>query len=341
MQVRFLPRAPSRIFMSLAIVTTTNEGNILAADSMETYRNATGDVREGSQTRMKLFRLNSRVGCVACGISFLENKNIHQQILLLKRQHNLENLTVAQITDLLYDFFFRKYQKHLQETADKRKKEIESRGHKNIEVTINLECVIINSKDGEGKSCENRFCLPIMEFLIAGHDADGGNHVYKITIPDPKDKNGIVKKLEKDQCGATWIGQTDVLVRLIRGWSPELKRIKELQDLPPKRKEEIMKQFDDQEYLINWGTMTVQDAVEFSALAIKTTEAIQKITDGTWSKPGSSPGVGGPIDIAVITPEKGFVWVKKKKIEVDGEDVDLDGMPDAGPLENFINPEES
>ena len=68
-------RANNQFIMSLAIVTTTNEGNILAADSMETYRNAIGDVREGSQTRMKLFQLNSRVGGIACGISFLENKN--------------------------------------------------------------------------------------------------------------------------------------------------------------------------------------------------------------------------------------------------------------------------
>ena len=48
--------------MSLAIITTTNEGNILAADSMETYRNAMGDTREGSMTSMKFFQISSRVG---------------------------------------------------------------------------------------------------------------------------------------------------------------------------------------------------------------------------------------------------------------------------------------
>jgi hypothetical protein len=66
--------------MSLAIIVTTNEGNVIAADSMETYRNAIGDSRMGSENRMKLFQLNKKVGAVACGISFLENKNILQEL---------------------------------------------------------------------------------------------------------------------------------------------------------------------------------------------------------------------------------------------------------------------
>ncbi len=317
--------------MSLAIITTTNEGNILAADSMETYRNATGDVREGSQTRMKLFQLNTRVGCVACGISFLENKNIYQQIKIFKKENHLEKLTVAQITDKLYDFFYEKYTEHLKETAEKRKKEFETRGHKNVETEIELECVIVKSQDPDGNKSNQKFCLPIIEILVVGHDVNGKNHVYKITIPDPKEKSGITLKLEGEQCGATWIGQTDVLIRIIRGWSPELKRSKIIQEVQGKKKEELLKQFDDQEYLINWGTMTIQDAVEFSNLAIKTTESIQKITDGTWANPGSSPGVGGPIDLAVITPEKGFVWIQKKNIHVDGSNVDLDQIPDINP----------
>jgi hypothetical protein len=314
--------------MSLAIVTTTNEGNILAADSMETYRNAIGDVREGSQTRMKLFQVNKRVGAVACGMSFLENKNIYQHMLHFKRENSLENLTVEEIVDKLYDFFYEKFDKHLAQLAEKRKKEFEGRGHKQIRIETKLECITMKSEDQQGEDHEQKFCVPIIEILVAGHDPDGTNKVYKVTVPDPKEKNGIVLKLEKEQCGATWIGQTDVLVRIIRGWSPEVKRIKAIEDIPGKKKDEFMKNLDDQEYLINWGTMTVQDAVEFSTLAIKTTEAIQKITDGTWQRPGSSPGVGGAVDIAVTTPEKGFVWIQKKKIQVNGMEVDLDKHAD-------------
>jgi len=324
--------------MSLAIITTTNEGNIMAADSMETYKNSIGDTREGSQTRMKLFQLNSRVGAVACGLSFLENKNIQQHMMELKRMVDFEGLPVYDIAEKLYDHFYGKYDAYLKASAERRKKDLEEKGFKKVTFAFDLECVILKYLDSGGKEVVQKFFQPIIEFLICGYDPDGTNKVYKITIPDPKEKNGIVLKLSKDQCGATWIGQTDVLVRIIRGWSPQVKQLKTIQELTDSKRAEFLKQLDDQEYLINWGTMTLQDAIEFSDLAIKTTESIQKITDGTWMLPGSSPGVGGPIDIAVVTPEKGFVWVQKKYLHVGKEVVDLDKFPALAEFKCKANP---
>jgi len=312
--------------MSLAIITTTNEGNIIAADSMETYKNSIGDTREGSQTRMKLFQLNKRIAAVACGLSFLENKNIQQHVMELKRKVDFEGMAVYDVVEKLYDHLLEKYLAYLASTAERRKKEFEERGFKKVTVGFDLECIILKYNDKNGKDEIQKFFQPIIEFLVCGHDPDGTNKVYKVTVPDAKEKNGIVLKLSKDQCGATWIGQTDVLVRIIRGWSPQVKQLKAIQELPELKRNEFLKQLDDQEYLINWGTMTLQDAIEFSDLAIKTTESIQKITDGTWLFPGSSPGVGGPIDIAVVTPDKGFVWVQKKHLHVGGNVVDLDSV---------------
>jgi hypothetical protein len=312
--------------MSLAIVTTTNEGNILAADSMETYRNSIGDTREGSQTRMKLFQLNKRIGAVACGLSFLENKNVQQHIKIFIRENNLEDMLVKDVVDKLYDYFYNVYSRYLKATADRKAEDFKTQGYAKIKTTIDLECITLDFDDQNGKKGSQKFYQPIMEFLIAGHDPDGSNNVFKITIPDPKEKNGIVMKLNGDQCGATWIGQTDVLVRIIRGWSPEIKRSKVIQELPEHKKNELLKFIDDQEYLVNWGTMTLQDAIEFSDLAIKTTESIQKMTDGTWSLPGSSPGVGGPVDVAVMTPEKGFIWVQRKNLHIGKNTVNLEEM---------------
>ena len=112
--------------MSLAIVTTTNEGNILAADSMETYRNSIGDTREGSQTRMKLFQLNSRIGAVACGLSFLENRNIQQHIQEFKKLHELDGLMVKDVVSNLYDYFFEKYDSYLKGVANRKKEDFEA-----------------------------------------------------------------------------------------------------------------------------------------------------------------------------------------------------------------------
>lgn len=46
--------------------------------------------------------------------------------------------------------------------------------------------------------------------------------------------------------------------------------------------------------------------------------------NGIIGDPGDIPGVGGPIDVAIITPDKGFVWIKKKKLKAIDVEVDLD-----------------
>jgi hypothetical protein len=56
----------------------------------------------------------------------------------------------------------------------------------------------------------------------------------------------------------------------------------------------------------------------------RTTESIQRFSDGTVISPGGVTGVGGEIDIAVITPENGFVWLKKKKLKSEGAELALD-----------------
>ena len=79
----------------------------------------------------------------------------------------------------------------------------------------------------------------------------------------------------------------------------------------------MIKQLQGLEYQVNWGTMTLQDAVNFCVLAIKTTEAIQGFSDGIQLDPGDIPGVGGAVDIAIITRGEGFEWIKQKGINSD------------------------
>ena len=313
--------------MSLAIVTTTNEGHILAADSMETYKNAIGDVREGSQSRLKVYELNKMVGAAFCGLSFLENHNIEQHLNNYLRENSLEGLTVQVIAEKIYDLFIEKYNNYIKDFADKKEQELRDDGFSNVESSCELECVTVKYKDLSGKPATAQFYQPLLELLIAGYNPEGQSSVYKITIPDAKTFNGISMKLDNGQCGATWIGQTDVLVRVIRGWSPEIKKIKTVGELSELKRNEFISALDDQEYIINWATMTLQDAIDFSNMGIKITENIQRITDGTWQFPGSSPGVGGPVDIAVITPEKGFVWIQKKMLKIGKSTINFDEIP--------------
>jgi hypothetical protein len=88
--------------------------------------------------------------------------------------------------------------------------------------------------------------------------------------------------------------------------------------------EEIRKQLGGLQYAIQWGTMTLQDAIDFCTLMVQTTSAIQRFSDGIIANPGDMPGVGGPVDVAVITADQGFAWVSRKKLKIEGKEIDLD-----------------
>ncbi len=87
---------------------------------------------------------------------------------------------------------------------------------------------------------------------------------------------------------------------------------------------QIFEELKSLEYAIQWGTMTLQDGIDFCTLMIQTTSAMQRFSDGINADPGDMPGVGGPIDVAVITPDKGFVWIKKKKLKFGDNEVEMD-----------------
>ena len=72
--------------------------------------------------------------------------------------------------------------------------------------------------------------------------------------------------------------------------------------------------------------MTLQDGIDFSVLAIDTTTKIQRFSDGIRLDPGDMPGVGGSIDVAVITRDKGFIWVSKKKLKAGENTIDLENI---------------
>ncbi|TFH65071.1 MAG: hypothetical protein E4G91_03795 [Candidatus Zixiibacteriota bacterium] len=59
--------------------------------------------------------------------------------------------------------------------------------------------------------------------------------------------------------------------------------------------------------------MYLQDAIDYARFLIRISIDFQRFTDGTKEDPGSIPGVGGDIDIAVVTPS-GFEWVSRKNL---------------------------
>jgi Proteasome subunit len=139
---------------------------------------------------------------------------------------------------------------------------------------------------------------PAITFLVSGYDPEGVGHVYEVGVPGPVHSSSLADTIAG---GVIWRGQTDVIGRLIKGvdWlglftseidvSEELKEA--LQGLEYRALEPI----------------TIQDAIDYADVLIRTTVDMQRFSDGTFAHPGLIPGCGGPVQSLVIE-RRGTVW---------------------------------
>ncbi len=322
--------------MSLAINATTSSGIILATDSRQSYRNQKGQARIGSDNASKLFQLSKRVGVAITGIAFLSEggvlKNVSNFIEEFKRKEEVEKMKVKEIAEKLHRFFNEKYdyKKPLEQLKITIRQGLERQGCKITEDFKEETTGILRFKfqDPSGKEHARVAGLERISLLIAGFNHDDSHRVYGCDIPGEITKRRDSTEKGREY-GASWIGQTDVTSRIVLGWDGRILNLPLVQSaISSSNQEEIEKQLRGLEYKISWGTMTLQDAIDFCVLTIKTTEAIQRFSDGIAMNPGDIPGVGGRIDVAVITRNKGFAWIRKKNIMIDGEAINIDDLPD-------------
>lgn len=316
--------------MSLAVNTASPEGIVLATDSRQSYRNKKGMARIGSDNASKLFQLNKKIGVAVTGLAFLPEdgvpKNISKFIAQFKKETDVENLNVKEMAEKLHHLFDKKYnwQEQLEKLPEKIKSDLQQKGCEVLEIKKERYMVKFRFKDAKGNIKDGVGGVDMINLLIAGYNKDGSHEVYVCYIPGEIQKKRNSRERGKEY-GANWIGQTDVVTRIILGYDGRIRNIKFVNESVHKYgKEEINKQLRNLEYAIQWGTMTLQDAVDFCTLMIQTTSAIQRFSDGITADPGDMPGVGGPVDVAVITPAKGFIWINKKKLKAGNNEVDLE-----------------
>jgi len=319
--------------MSLAINTTTPEGIVLTADSRQSYRNRKGMARIGSDNASKLFQLNKRVGVAVTGLAFLPEdgvpKNISKFIEQFKRETEVEELNIKDIVDKLQYLFNKKYkwQKQLDKLPEKIRSDLQKQGCEVLEIKKEQYVIKFRFKDPQGNLKNGVGRVDGINLLVAGYNKDGSHGVYTCYIPGEIQKKRDSKEKGKEY-GASWIGQIDVVSRIVLGFDGRIGNIKFISETTQKLgQEEVNKQLGNLEYVIQWGTMTLQDAIDFCTLMIQTTSAIQRFSDGIAADPGGMPGVGGLVDVAVITPGKGFIWVSRKKLKVGENEIDLDIEP--------------
>lgn len=319
--------------MSLAINTTTPEGIVLAADSRQSFRNRKGMARIGSDNASKLFQINDRVGVAVTGLAFLPEegvpKNISKFIDQFKQEVDVQELSVKEVADKLHYLFDNKYdyRKQLKNLPEKIRSDLQRQGCELLEIKKEHYIVKFRFKTPQGKVQQGMGGVDNINLLVSGYNKDGSHEVCICYIPGEVQKKRSSREKGKEY-GAAWIGQTDVVARIVLGFDGRVGNLKFVNEMSEKYgNEDINKQLRGLEYVIQWGTMTLQDAIDFCVLMIQTTSAIQRFSDGVHSDPGDMPGVGGLADVAVITPSKGFVWVNKKKLNVGNIEVDLDKEP--------------
>ncbi len=316
--------------MSLAINTATPEGMVLAADSRQSYRNRKGMARIGSDNASKLFQLNRRIGVAVTGLAFLpENgvmKNISKFIEQFKRETDVEKLNVKDTAEKLHYLFNKKYdwQKQLEKLPEKIKNDLQRQGCQILEIKKEQYAVKFRFKDPQGNLKKGVGGVDRINLLVAGYNKNGSHEVYICYIPGETQKKRDSRERGKEY-GASWIGQIDVISRVVLGFDGRVRNIKFVNEAAQKLgQEEISKQLRGLEYVIQWGAMTLQDAIDFCTLMIQTTSAIQRFSDGIAANPGDMPGVGGPVDVAIITPDKGFIWINRKKLKIGEREIALE-----------------
>ncbi len=308
--------------MSLAINATIPEGIVLAADSRQSYRNRRGMARIGSDNASKLFLLNQRMAVAITGLAFLPEdgvlKSISSYIKEFINQNQLEHYSVQKTSDELVRLFEEKYkwQKQLDQAKDRIEQDLITKRCEVLEMTKKDSYIDFRYKDPHGHIRSGIGRVDPISFIIAGINQDGSHQVFTCHIPGDKKKNRDSKERGRE-FGASWIGQTDVVSRIVLGFDGRIGNLPFVEAAGKQTsREAIGSQLRSLEYVIQWGTMTLQDAIDFCTLMIETTSAIQRFSDGIKANPGDLPGVGGLVEVLTITSEEGCKWIRRKKITV-------------------------
>lgn len=209
--------------MSLGINTTTPEGIVLAADSRQSYRNQKGMSRIGSDSASKVFKINDRAGLIVTGLAFLpENgvlKNISRFIEEFKETVSAKDLTVIETSQKLYKFFEGKYnyQDKLKALPNQIRSDLERQGCVVVDIKEEKDHVKFKFNDPTGASKEGVAGVEQLQFIVAGYNKDKSHQAVMVYVPGNVDlKRDSGKKGQ--EYGAAWIGQTDVVSRILLGF---------------------------------------------------------------------------------------------------------------------------
>ena len=156
---------------------------------------------------------------------------------------------------------------------------------------------------------------PSLGFVFAGYDRKGVGRLIELQFPAPGEPT--TTSYGTTSPGVLWRGQTDVILRLIKGFDPSMRDLLDsnlLQCLDKDTKEKVVAKIGGMEYTIPFKGFMLQDAIDLALSLVQTTVDMQRFSFGVnASSNGSIPGVGGAVDVLAINPYE-LTWVKRKQL---------------------------
>ncbi len=301
--------------MTLIINIVTPEGIIMASDSRQSERNIKQFTRISTNSANKLFSLNERVIVGTAGLAFFADntgirKNVSEYIEAFKKDNKLDLLSVEEIATKLQEYINSHYpwEKQLDISAQQLEIEAERNGEKILSLERKEDSIDFKIKQPSGRIKEGHLNIEPVNLLVSGYNSDGTTQTYEINSPGEK-----ILKRKNNEFGCTWIGQGDVVSRLILGYDSKLFKVPVIKSMGRKSIDDLRTQIRGLEYFIQWSLMTLQDAVDLAVFLIKSTSVLQSFADGISMDVGDIQGVGGPIDVVLITKD-GIKWINKKEV---------------------------
>jgi len=251
----------------------------MAADSRQSYRHAA--IRIGSDSAIKVFELTDTVAAATSGYAFLRPQDAAsaQNISTLVEAFKptlAPGSTVQQVAAALHAHFNTIYAQHIVHVP------------------------------GEAVAAGNA----AIQFIVAGYDP--GSRVGELFECNVPGAPPVAAARTSNSAGPWWIGQNDVAGRVFNGFDARIQSLPFVQ--AAHQAGQALPQLQQLMYIVHWHTMTLQDAIDFVTGMIQITIIIQRFADGIQMQPGGVPGVGGPIDIAVIQPGGPVRWIARKAL---------------------------
>lgn len=146
---------------------------------------------------------------------------------------------------------------------------------------------------------------PGMTFVVGGFDDDKPyGSVYLFTIPN----NPTPAERSSKDFGVTFGGQVELTGRILQGYDAQVIEIarKEL-NAPMGRMDAFQKALGRLQLTIPYHLLPLQDCIDLAIFLIGTTATAQNLSIGIR-------GVGGAIDVAVITKREGLKIIQRKEL---------------------------